>query len=276
MRRVFFEDEYEDQLQTRGYVILPLLNDEEINYLIAEHAKIEPVRTEAFYTSIWHNDVDYRRQVNRLISNIIPQKLQNILIDYQPVFANFMVKKPIQKSTLDFHQDWTFVDESKFRAVNVWVPLVDTNSLNGSLHVIEGSHKFKIPYRGRNIEGPYWHLSSKLRKFFSTSLDVPKGQAVIFDERLIHGSFENQSTTHRIAVSNVMAPQESELYHFFKISSGNTICKMKVGQDFFTDYALYDDIMDYSSYECFDYKIKKYSISRFLIDFVSSKIQKNG
>lgn len=276
MRRVFFDENYEHQLISKGYVTLPLLNEEEIKFLLSEHSKIEPQREEAFYTSIWHTDKRYRESVNRLISEIIPAKLRTILNDYKPVFANFMIKKPIQKSTLDFHQDWTFVDESQYIAVNVWVPLVDTHKQNGALHVIEGSHRYIIPYRGRNIEGPYWHLSKYLRKYFSTPLEVPKGHAVIFDERLIHGSFDNLSSIDRIAVSNVMAPSESQLYHYFKQAPGDTISVMKVKEDFFTKYALYDDILDYSSHESFQYKIKPYTILNFTKDFLSTKIFNHG
>lgn len=271
MRPVFYDEQYNVHLQKNGYIVVPLLDEDEVNFLLSEHKKIEPNKEEAFYTSIWHNDENYRKKVNELISSILPIKLSSILIHYKPVFANFMVKKAQEKSFLDFHQDWTFVDEKKFVALNVWIPLVDTNKNNGALQVIKGSHHFDIPFRGRNIEGSYWHLSKYIRIFFAQLLDVPKGHAVIFDERLIHGSFDNTSQEDRLAVSNVMIPQEATLFHYFKTEKGNTIQKFQVEPEFFTRYALNDDISSYSAPEKIQYKIKPYSLLQFSKDYFFSK-----
>lgn len=273
MRPVFFDLQNNLLLQKQGFVVIPLLDEKEIDLLLNEHKKIEPQKTEAFYTSIWHNDENYREKVNDLISSIIPRKLSNILIDYKPVFANFMIKKAQVKSFLDFHQDWTFVDESKYVALNVWIPLIDTNKNNGALQVVKGSHHFNIPYRGRNIEGPYWHLSKYIRMFFAKLLVVPKGHAVIFDEKLIHGSFDNLSQNDRIAVSNVMIPQESQMLHFFKTEPGDTIQKIQVERDFFTRYALNEDITGYSDSEKFTYTIKLYSIFSFTKDYFTAQLK---
>jgi hypothetical protein len=274
MRPIFYDQQFNVLLQKYGYVVLPLLDENEVNFLLSEHKKIEPKREEAFYTSIWHSDENYRKKVNQLISSIIPNKLSSIIINYKPVFANFMVKKAQEKSTLNFHQDWTFVDESNYVALNVWIPLIDTNKENGALQVIKGSHHFDIPYRGRNIEGPYWHLSKYIKTFFAQLLEVKKGHAVIFDERLIHGSFDNTSQEDRLAVSNVMIPQEATLFHYFKTENGNTIQKFKVESEFFTRYALSDDITSYSTPEKFQYTIKPYTLLQFSKDYLFSKSKK--
>ncbi len=273
MRPVFFDQQYNILLKKQGFIVLPLLDENEVNFLLSEHKKIEPERVEAFYTSIWHNDESYRKKVNEMIASIIPKKLSNIIINYKPVFANFMVKKAQEKSHLDFHQDWTFVDEKEFVALNVWIPLVDTNKYNGALQIIKGSHHFDIPYRGRNIEGPYWHLSKYIRLFFAHLLEIKKGYAVIFDERLIHGSFDNTSLEDRIAVSNVMIPQEAPILHYFKTETGNTIQKIQVNPEFFTRFALNDDISDYSDSVRFHYPIRPYSLVKFSKDYFSAQFR---
>lgn len=267
VRRVFYNDHYQKDIEKNGFVVIPLLSNEEADYLLETHKQLAPDRKEGFYTSIWHEDEDYRKAVNKLIADIIPGKLKSILMDYKPVFANFMVKKGQQKSSLDFHQDWTFVDESNFIAVNVWVPLQDTFKENGALQVVKGSHLFNIPYRGRNIEGPYWHLSKYIRMFFAEILHVRKGHAVIFDERLIHGSFDNLSGTDRIAVSNVMVPAEAPILHFLKKNPGDVISKMQVKEDFFTKYALNDDVSSYGQIQPFHFQIQPFSIWSFAFAF---------
>jgi hypothetical protein len=267
MRNIFFNNELESEFRKKGYVQIPLLNEDEIEYFLNAHQKLAPERKEEFYTSIWHEDEKYRIDVNKTIESVIPTKLNSILIDYNPLFANFMVKKRGDKSSLDFHQDWTFVDESQYTAINVWIPLVDTNKMNGALRVVKGSHKFEIPYRGRNIEGPFWKLNSFIRLFFSDILEVKKGHAVLFDERLIHGSFQNYSEKERVAISNVMIPQEAEILHF-SISEGNKLLnKQVVEKDFFTSYALNDDITKYGRIEQQDFINKRYSLPRFAWDY---------
>ncbi len=267
MKNIFFNNELEAEFRKKGYVQIPLLNDDEVDYFLGAHQKLAPNRKEEFYTSIWHEDVKYRVDVNKTIEAIIPTKLESILINYKPLFANYMVKKSGDKSSLDFHQDWTFVDESQFIAINVWIPLIDTNKRNGALRVVTGSHKFDIPFRGRNIEGPFWKLNSFIRLFFSDILEVKKGHAVLFDERLIHGSFQNYSEMERVAISNVMIPQEAEILHFSMDKDNKLLNKQMVDKDFFTLYALNDDVTKYGCVQRIDSNNKRYSLPRFAWDY---------
>ena len=44
----------------------------------------------------------------------------SVLADYEPCTAALMLKFPGDESGFLSHQDWTLVDESRFRSVNVW------------------------------------------------------------------------------------------------------------------------------------------------------------
>ena len=52
-----------------------------------------------------------------------------------------LVKWPGQDGAMGTHQDWTFVDERRFRSVTVWCPLVDVEQRNGALELLPGSHR---------------------------------------------------------------------------------------------------------------------------------------
>ena len=67
--------------------------------------------------------------------------LADLLDDHRLFNTSILVKWPGQDGAMGTHQDWTFVDEDRFRSVTVWCPLVDVEQRNGALELLPGSHR---------------------------------------------------------------------------------------------------------------------------------------
>ena len=58
-----------------------------------------------------------------------------------------MVKSTKDSTEFPLHQDWNIVDEKKYISLFFWAPIDVTNEENGTIYLIEGSHKFFTNYR---------------------------------------------------------------------------------------------------------------------------------
>ena len=122
-----------------------------------------------------------KETVDAQLKRILTKALEEHLIDCKPVFANFMVKNPGDNSQLIPHQDWNFVDETKYDSVTVWCPLVAVNEVNGNLQVVPRSHRLNNLIRGRFFDAPFHHLFEEVVYDKLISLPLKAGEAIILN-----------------------------------------------------------------------------------------------
>jgi len=279
LRKVFKSDTLNAQFHELGFVRSPLLNEQEIGELRSYFdAKHEESGDHGFFTTIWLENKTLRNEVNDYITSVLYDKVAELLVDYTPVFANYMVKKPGKKSVTQYHQDWTFVDESKFRSVNVWIPLVQLTEENGPLELVPYSVHQGDPFRGRNIPSPFRNAFKWIARSHGVKMYPDPGEAVIFDTAIIHGSNPTISSDIRVATSMVMKPAEATLLHY-SCDNGLTdkIYERHVADSFFTDYGIFNDIAGLGYTSSQKRLNKKRSYIHFLInDYKIKRRYKNA
>jgi ectoine hydroxylase-related dioxygenase (phytanoyl-CoA dioxygenase family) len=120
----------------------------------------------------------------------------------------------VANTGIGFHRDSLFVRTKPETLLACWVALNDTDSDNGGLCVVPGSHLetprltanpvlkckgFQITHRLRDRKGREWTSQFNAAKFNGidpsdvVQLKVKRGGAVFFGGRLIHGSYSNFS-----------------------------------------------------------------------------------
>ncbi len=258
---IFKSPDLQKQFRKQGYAIVSLLNAEEIEQLEKVYS-LQESSSEVqlpFYTSIWSDNVQYKESVDAELKKILVAALSKHLIDCSPVFANFMVKMPGDNSQLIPHQDWSFVDETKYDSVTVWCPLVNVNETNGNLQVIPCSHRLKNLVRGRFFDAPFQHLLNDVIVSNLKSLPLRAGEAIILNSRLIHASPPNRSSSVRVVASVVMVPHEAELVHYVleDRQAKASFKKLHVTSRFFTDFSCYDSLESLKSEEKFPYQFRE-------------------
>lgn len=192
---------------------------------------------ENFYGSVSLNDLDLKRKMHQGLAEIFSSELKSITQNHRLLTYFYLVKVAGKKSALNLHQDWSIIDERKYRAYNLWIPLSDSNIQNGTIYAIKGSQNFPLNIRGANIP-PKFQAHFEAAKKHLKPFEVKLGEALIFDSRILHFSPPNQSNNPRTAVINNIIPEKAETFAFFgeQLDSDMQVKQYAVPEDLFIHY----------------------------------------
>jgi ectoine hydroxylase-related dioxygenase (phytanoyl-CoA dioxygenase family) len=246
MRNIFHDESNEKQFREDGYVIFDLLDAEAIADLFSFYAASFPQRRQVvpfarelpYYISIFDCDLAHKREVDERISRYVMGKLDKLLDDYEVFYSNFMIKFP-GDGQIEAHQDFNFVDESQDTAFNLWCPLVDTDSHNGGLYVIAGSHNVFRTQRGPNLPKALTQYNDILKRY-ARCIPLRKGQAAIFDHKLVHYSPPNLSQEVRVAIQSVLKPRNAAAVHYVFDQPTQRVRAYRIDKEFILNNNLWD------------------------------------
>jgi ectoine hydroxylase-related dioxygenase (phytanoyl-CoA dioxygenase family) len=217
MRRIFYGDDAENEITRNGFVVLknfmPIDVCDGLNDFFVALGDTDP---KAFSISNWHNDPAYRTSIYEKIAQAILPYSKEVLDNYKSVMGVFTAKRPGGNSDMLLHQDWSLVDETKFRSVSIWLALCDMDRSNGNLQVAPNSHIYAAAPRGINVPVPFENIRDHMLQNALTDIPIRKGDAIIFEHRLIHASPENQSEKLRLAAVLALIPEEADMLHYYK------------------------------------------------------------
>jgi ectoine hydroxylase-related dioxygenase (phytanoyl-CoA dioxygenase family) len=239
---VFKDRVNEDAITEKGYVVLRgLIPGSVCDELSAFYKQHEMIDTRQFTISNWNNDLQHRDETFQKISGLIEPYSKNVLFNHKPIIGVFTSKRPGAGSDMLLHQDWSLVDEAKYRSVSVWVALCDMNHSNGNLQVAEYSHIYASQPRGMNMTIPFEDLRKEIETNYLTDLPLKKGDAIIFDHRLVHASPPNQTDRIRLAAVLALIPSEAPLIHYYKdLNTENEVEILSLNNEDFRQIDFFD------------------------------------
>jgi ectoine hydroxylase-related dioxygenase (phytanoyl-CoA dioxygenase family) len=216
-KRIVFRDEkMQKRFEQDGYVKIDLLEETEVNYLRNKYEALsQKLKGKLQMISIYDTNKEFTSAVHKEVSRLFEEKLKDLLVDYKPIICYFVYKEPNQTEDLEIHQDASFSDESLHTTINIWCPLVDTNSQNGTLSIIKRSHLFAPSIRGFRIGYAVDLIKDFVKKYFSTSISMCAGQAIIMNTQLYHFSPPNRTEISRPTAVLAMLPKEAPLYMYY-------------------------------------------------------------
>lgn len=237
MKKVFKDNALQKEFEENGYVILDYYNEQEVETLLALYKELHPKDEKGFFPSTFSKDKNYRKCADEEIRKIGQRSMNKYLQDIKVVCGSYIVKSPGEDSIMDVHQDMTLVDETKFTGVNIWCPLVDLNDDNGLLYALPKSHRIFPTYRGASIPTIYRDVYDEI-KTFSTPLYLKKGQAVIFDQSIIHWSKPNLSAAVRPVTNTYFTHKEAKFStcYYDKDKEPNKIEVFEQDDSFMTNF----------------------------------------
>jgi|CXWL01.1.fsa_nt_gi hypothetical protein len=201
MLRVFADHGLQDRFEREGYVTVPLYGRPELKALSELYSRLHRDPQQEFFPSTYSGNPEYREVVDQEIRAVTEMATHGLLTSTQLRYASFIAKSPGPRGVVNVHQDMTLVDESAFSGINIWCPLEATTKDNGALRVIPGSHRWMETYRGSTIRGIYDSLRPQIQAA-TQPLYLAAGEAVIFDQSIIHYSPQNFTERTRV-VTNV-------------------------------------------------------------------------
>lgn len=244
MKTLFKNKEHQDFFEEQGYIVLPVLNNEEVKDLknYYESLGIVDEKKTGFHVSMDIANKELCREIRSKIWSVSLPKLDSFLSDYKPFVASFTAKEPNKKGIVPPHQDWSFVDneEDGFCSITCWIALVDTTLDNGALGVVKGSHSILLNNRSSPSPQTPVPLSDHLFSLFPyvNLIEMKAGEMLMFDNRTFHASPPNITNETRLAVGIGITQSDAQLVHYYlkPDQSKSILLKYNVDEEFYLKY----------------------------------------
>lgn len=216
---IFLNALHNSQFNENGYITIPFLSDTESSNLLSQLSIVDiPYAKNSIYHSNIFDNYDLEILFNTLISNFISPLLYRISLSekYKIIISVFINKKPSSNSKFDIHTDDSLCDERFFLPINIWIPLVDVDENNGTICIIDGSHKKTLNNRSNTIPEPFIEKNKKKLLQNYSVINIKKGTALIYNPACVHFSPPNKSLSNRPVVATTLIPENADLCIFTK------------------------------------------------------------
>jgi hypothetical protein len=281
IKKIFKEDNLQEEFEKNGFVILDFYTSDEVQYLLNLYRELHPQDEKGFFPSTFSKDKNYRITADEEIRKVGNRSIENYLTDITIVCGSFIVKFPGEDSVMNVHQDMTLIDESEFTGVNIWCPLIDLTDTNGLLYALPGSHRIFPTYRGSSVPTIYQDVYDDVKKY-SKPIYLKAGQAIFFDQSILHWSKPNLSSEVRPVTNTYFTNKNARFQtcYYDKEKYGNKVEIFSQNDSFMTDFEQFgDNIYDRPiigvSRGLFDYNFplltKEHLESLYKIDFENSR-----
>lgn len=160
-----------------------------------------------YHCSAMDPNIDYRRQINAIIRARIGDAATAMFDGYRLLYATLYIKQA-GLGTFPMHQNWPILSDLNDTSVTVWMPLVAIDADNGGVCVVPGSHKLAPHINGPRTPAFYDEQLPSLTAR-AVRADLLPGEAIIFDDSVIHGSSPNCSATLRPAMQLIYVPTDA-------------------------------------------------------------------
>jgi hypothetical protein len=200
-----FEDE--------GLLMFPLLDAGELDgardvyhrhhgYDLGRHVRHDFSST--FFTSVFVDDLDYRRRLHEELSAVMQPALRRVFSDFKVWYAGFVARLPASGDPYEPHTDPSFVDEAVHVGLHVWCPIEDANLETGAFQALPRSRHASSAHRGGTLPCRLRPHSERLKGLLRT-LPVPAGTAIAFHPGTLHGSTPNRSSGPRVSATVLLS-----------------------------------------------------------------------
>jgi ectoine hydroxylase-related dioxygenase (phytanoyl-CoA dioxygenase family) len=252
MRKVLVNNELETLFQKQGYVKIPFISAKEVaelkqmffdtlpesgGQITSSDINADEEHLISYDFTFIDKNSDYKRKVFEIIKEYFKPHMENLLLDYRPIIANYIRKKP-NTGEVPLHQNWAFADEQKCTTISIWCPLVDSTIENGTLQVVPGSHKKFGEIRGPMIPWELDGMKNDIINKYLVPIETKAGDCIILDDSILHYSPINYTNELRLAIQLICIPKEfpSIHYHMDPATSNTEVNVLEVSDDFYMEF----------------------------------------
>jgi len=249
--RTFLDAQLEADLERDGFVVIPFLDQDEVDALAAAYWNdlgVAPGDPNKACISTFHTyDRDYKNRVSETVHTAFGPHLEHYFDRQRVLPANYLTKWPGGMSGFGLHYDLSLVDETQHRSVEVWCALTDTNEDNGQLWIAPGSHKWAPTIRGIHaFPSPFSEHDKRIVDRHAIPVPLKAGEAIVFNHATLHFSYPNKTETPRLVAIVDLIPEEAQHLHYFGDEDGK-VHAYEISDDFWVDnspFTLYEPPSD--------------------------------
>ena len=219
------------RLFEEGFITLQFLTSEEINKLKEIFWKCHSQdEVEGLYVSAHYKSGEQSQLMSDEIQQVFKRAIDEHIENGVTLGGTFITKPSNQTEPLQPHQDWSIVDESRFRSFTIWVPLDDVNDENGCMYVLPKSHEYARGYRHVTIPSIFGQIYDVVWGQM-IPVHLKAGEAIIFDHALGHASKPNRSDKIRIAATHSLISTNFEMRFYW--NNNGTVEEFEGQGDFY-------------------------------------------
>lgn len=214
---VVTNEQIKKALDKDGYISVPMLNAADVEQLMALFRKYYADDETKYFNSLY-SEAAIRREVSEEIERVFKPYIDKIFDNYQYVVGLLFIKNPSPDADAEvpMHQDPTLLmDEDVNKHINIWCPLNDVDENNGALHMVAGSHLFFPGVQARTVPTPYEKIYPAIHQA-KNCIRMQAGDALIFDNKILHGSMPNVTNKKRVAVVLSFAPKNAQYISIYR------------------------------------------------------------
>lgn len=212
MRKAFRDPVLQAQFEREGYVVRRLLSEVELDALRAAVKSAipsdPPVNDPQQSAYVSYFDLDRRHAASDFIEAIVAPKIEAALQGYRPLYSSFFHKHG-GAPAMEPHQHSPAIADPAETVVNCWIPLIDCDATSGTLEVVRRSHQL-VDHVQTPFSTLYWNsFADELRTRYLRPVPVRAGDAIFFEDSLVHGSARNERGVPRVATLTAMIPVDA-------------------------------------------------------------------
>ncbi len=206
----------EQEMNDKGHAVIDLLTEQEIAILRSKYDQLFGTidRSPGRFTTLQYTTPELKKNIHDFIIESIQEPLQKKFKDFVIPVSLYYTKKAFTSGDIDLHADSSLLLNHQLEPhYALWIPLVDVKENNGCLTLIPESHKNQETFYGGTFPGPHTPHREWLRQF-EVAIPLKAGQAVLFDNNLLHNSTPNSTAEDRICITFRMTHIASQYYSF--------------------------------------------------------------
>lgn len=207
----------------RGYTIVELLSEEAAETLLDQWHGLHPLRHEgrAWECDFYSEDSGVKEKAYALIQDALRDAIEAQFVDHETFLHNFVMNWPGEDGGLELHQHSSVVDEERFRSAVIWCALTEATETNGTLLVVPRSHR--VLHHHKPERSPEWFdgLREYLVENHLEAVELRPGQALVFDNGVLHCSFANTTDEPRVTAVATLAPRDAALRYYDWVGDGS-------------------------------------------------------
>jgi Phytanoyl-CoA dioxygenase (PhyH) len=166
-----------------------------------------PTVVRGIHMTIHSQDAAFKKAVGEGLRAILAAPCDRLFRDHRLIAPFFIVKPAGEESSVMLHQDTNAVDETRHWAVKLWIPLEACSEEHGTLWYLPRSHRLPGQVRGMAALWPRLEGVAERARPWLRVCEMAPGSAIVFFQRLLHGSPPNRSPALRVAISAVVLPR---------------------------------------------------------------------
>lgn len=207
----------DDAFWEDGFFLVPLLDDAALGELGARFAQLtpgdrfDPTTLQGapctYHCTFLDRDHAYRRHADELVRDVFEAPLKAAIPGYRILTSNIYVKPP-GGGRFEIHQNWPTIEDLEVPTLTVWVPLQATSFRNGTIRIVRGSHHLFPDVSAASSNRFFDDFEQELIETYLEPVNVEAGEALVFDDSLLHWSGTNLSDRPRVTFQIELVPED--------------------------------------------------------------------